>query len=58
MGICVIEMIGIVCLSNGWLIKTGRISDCSPDWPGTHYVSQAGMELTEILLSLHSECWD
>lgn len=57
MGICVIEMIGIV-LSVGWVVKTGRISGCSPGWPGTHYVNQAGMELSEIHSSLHSECWD
>lgn len=58
MGICVIEMIGIVCLSIGWLVKTGRISGCSPGWPGIHYVNQTGMELAEIHVSLHSECRD
>jgi hypothetical protein len=26
--------------------------------PGTHSVDQAGLELTEICLSLAPECWD
>ena len=26
------------------------------EWPGTHYVDQVGLELTEICLCLPSEC--
>jgi hypothetical protein len=29
-----------------------RLSLCSPDWPGTSYANQAGLELTELLLLL------
>ena len=29
-----------------------------PSWPGTHYVDQAGLELTEIHLPLPPEYWD
>jgi hypothetical protein len=38
-------------------------SDCwvslgSSGCPGTHFVDQAGLELTEIHLPLPPECWD
>ena len=29
----------------------------SPGCPGTHYVDQAGFQLTEMLLPLPPECW-
>lgn len=34
-----------------------RVSS-NPDWPGAHYVDQAGFELRAILLFLHPACWD
>jgi hypothetical protein len=30
------------------------VSLCSPGWPGTHNVDQAGLQFTEILLPLPS----
>ena len=39
-----------------WFFKT--VSLCSPGCPRTHFVDQAGLELTEILLPLFLECWD
>ena len=38
------------------LFETG--SPCSVSWPGTHYIDLAGLELTEICLSLPPKCWD
>ena len=35
-----------------------RVSLCSPGCPGTCSLDQAGLKLTEILLSLSLECWD
>ena len=36
-----------------------RVSLCkSPGCPGTHYVDQDGLKLTEICLPLPPECWD
>lgn len=34
-----------------------RVSPCSPDWSGTFYVDQAGLELVDIYLALPPECW-
>lgn len=31
-----------------------RVSLCSPDWPGTHYVKQASLERSH----LHPKCWE
>ena len=36
----------------------GRVSLCSLSCPGTPYVDKVEFELTEILLSQPSECWD
>lgn len=37
----------------------GRVSLYnSTDCPGTHFVEQSGLVLTEICLSLPSKCWD
>ncbi|KAH0520577.1 WD repeat-containing protein 70 [Microtus ochrogaster] len=38
--------------------KKRRVLLCSPDYSGTHFVSKAGLELTEILLLLPPKCWD
>jgi hypothetical protein len=35
-----------------------RVSLCSPGCPGTHFIDQAGLEFTEINLTLAPECWD
>jgi len=29
-----------------------KVSLCSPGWPGTHYVDQAGLKLSEMCLPL------
>jgi hypothetical protein len=35
-----------------------RVSLCIPGCLGTHYVDQAGLELTEIFLPLPPKCWN
>ena len=35
-----------------------RVSLCSFGCPGTCYVDQAGLELTELNLPLHPKCWE
>jgi hypothetical protein len=41
------------------IIIIDMVSLCIPDWSGTHYVDQAGLELIiAIFLSLPPECWD
>jgi hypothetical protein len=35
-----------------------QVSLCSPGYPGTHYVDQASLKLTEVHLPLPPECWD
>ena len=35
-----------------------RVSLCIPGYPATHFVDQAGLELTEIYLLLPPQCWD
>jgi hypothetical protein len=40
------------------LVFWGRVSLYSPGCPGTHFVDQADLELTEIHLPLPPECWD
>jgi hypothetical protein len=40
-----------------FLFLWDRVSLCSPGWPETHYVDQAGLKLTEIHLALPLECW-
>ena len=46
----------IYCLALFCFLRQGlsQSSDC----PGTHYVDQVGLELTEICLPLPPECWD
>jgi hypothetical protein len=49
---------GFVCLFVR-LFSQDRVSLCnSPGCPGTCYVDQTGLELTEIPLPLPPECWD
>lgn len=31
---------------------------CSPRWPGTHYINQAGLEFTALCLVPPLECWE
>jgi hypothetical protein len=40
-----------------FLVFQDRVSLCSPDCPGTHFIDQAGLEL-EIHLPLPPKCWD
>ena len=41
------------------LVFQDRVSLCnSPESPGTHFVDQAGIDLTEICLLLLSEFWE
>jgi len=35
-----------------------RVSQCSSDCPGDHFVDQADLKPTEILIPLVLECWD
>jgi hypothetical protein len=35
-----------------------KVSLYSSDYPGTHHVDQADLELTEIYLTLPPKCWD
>lgn len=30
-----------------------KVSLCSSDWPGTHHIDQAGLELKDLLASAH-----
>ena len=48
------------CCNCCWfsLFFWGRVSLCSPGYPGTHSVDKAGLGLTEICLLLPPECWD
>jgi hypothetical protein len=34
------------------------VSVCSPGCSGPHYIDQAGLELTEMLLPPPPECWN
>lgn len=36
----------------------GCVSLCSPGWPGTYCVDQAGLKLTENCLLLLLQSWD
>ena len=47
-----------VCLLLSCFIFWVRVSLCSSGCPGTHYVNQAGLKLTEICLPLPVKCWD
>lgn len=47
----------LVCLIFIYLFLVS-ISLCSFGFPGTHYVNQANLELTEMFLSLPAEYWD
>jgi hypothetical protein len=38
-----------------WNFETGSL--CGPGHPGTYYVHQAGLKLTEVYLPLPPECW-
>lgn len=35
-----------------------RVLLCSPSWLGTHYIGQAGLQLSVICLPLPPECCD
>jgi hypothetical protein len=39
-----------------FLFETGS-HYVNPSWPGTHCMVQTGLELREICLHLHPECW-
>lgn len=40
------------------LFFLGKVSLCSPDYPRTCFIYQAGLELPEICLFLPLKCWD
>ena len=41
------------------LVLQDRVSLCNiPGYLGTHFVDQASLEITEILLPLPPKCWD
>jgi hypothetical protein len=42
----------------GLFASQDRISLCSLGCPGSSFIDQAGLELTEIHLPLPPECWD
>ena len=47
------------CLVVFLFVFQDRISQCNQHWVSwTHLIDQAGLELTEIRLSLPPECWD
>jgi hypothetical protein len=41
----------------GLVVFQNRVSLWSPGYPGTQFVDQAGLELTEIHLPLLPKCW-
>lgn len=49
--ICYLLVCLFVCFEN-------RVSLCSSDCSGIHYVDQTSLELTEICLPFSPKCWD
>jgi hypothetical protein len=47
-----------LCLFLFFHLFWGRASLCNIGCPGTYYVDQAGLKLTEIPLPLTLECWE
>ncbi|KAM7320530.1 hypothetical protein ACRRTK_020973 [Alexandromys fortis] len=45
-------------IGNKIFILQNTVSLCSPVCPGTCFVDQADLKLTEIHLPLPPECWD
>lgn len=43
--------------SSSYSCKT-QSQPCSPGWPGTRYIDQAGLKQAEMCLPLSLECWD
>lgn len=52
--LCVCVFVSLCVCVFAW----DRVSRCSPGWPGTFEVDQAGVEITEICLSLPPKCWE